>query len=65
MSENNNVVHLAFRNPEKTDEEGINFLVCKHCRNKTYTMTFEGASEYPLVKCAACGAHIGCVGWSG
>jgi ribosomal protein S27E len=59
-----NVVFLAFKNPEKTDEDGITFVACRHCRNKTYTLTHDSESGYPLVKCAGCGMHIGRVGWA-
>jgi hypothetical protein len=64
MTDKESVVWLAYRNPDKTDEDVITFVVCKHCRNKTYTMTFDGGGEYPMVKCAGCGMHIGRVGWA-
>jgi predicted nucleic acid-binding Zn ribbon protein len=57
------VVYLAFSNRE-TVAEGIDFTACKHCRNKTFTITHD-TTEFPMVKCAACGAHIGRIGWAG
>ena len=59
-----NVIHLAFKNPNATTDEGINFIACKHCRNKTYTLTEDKVDSFPLLKCAACGAHIGRMGWA-
>jgi ribosomal protein S27E len=57
------VVYLAFSNRE-TVAEGIDFVACKHCRNKTFTLTHDSAEGFPMAKCAACGAHIGRVGWA-
>lgn len=62
MTENNNVVFLKTYSNEQLPDT-ITFLCCKHCRNKTYTHTYEQGSEYPLVKCSACGSHIGRIGW--
>lgn len=58
------VVFLAFKNPAMTRDEGIDFSSCKHCLNKTFTLTHDGGSNFPMLKCAACGAHIGRVGWT-
>jgi ribosomal protein S27E len=57
------VVYLAFRNENTTVGESLDFVACKHCRNKTYTLTHD-SNEFPLMKCAACGAHIGRIGWA-
>jgi hypothetical protein len=57
------VVYLAYTNRE-TVAEGIDFISCGHCRNKTYTMTHDSKDGFPLVKCAACGCHIGRIGWA-
>lgn len=59
---NSNVIFLKFSTPEQVPE-GITFACCKNCLNKTYTHIYDGGSEFPLVKCAACGAHIGRIGW--
>ena len=56
------VVYLTYKNRETT-EEGIDFAACKHCRNKTFTITHD-TLEFPLIKCAACGNHIGRMGWA-
>lgn len=62
MSENN-VVFLAFRNPEKTADETTHVVCCKHCRNKNFLLLAPAENDYPVLKCAACGANIGRVGW--
>lgn len=58
-----NVVHLKFRS-EQQREDVMGFFACAHCRNKTFTHTFDGDDNFPLVRCAACGNHIGRVGWA-
>lgn len=57
-----NVVHLSFKS-ENTIEEHISFTCCANCKNKTFTVTNDGM-EFPMMKCAACGAHIGMIGWA-
>lgn len=57
------VVYLAFKN-EKLELDGRDFLACKPCRNKTFTVIYEGAESFPLMQCAACGCHIGRLGWA-
>lgn len=56
-----NVVYLRFENPE-VQEDAIAFLSCNTCRNKTYTLIM-GNDKFPRVACAACGQHIGKIGW--
>lgn len=56
------VVYLEFHS-HRQKPEGMDFLACSHCRTKTFTHTYLGGNEFPLVKCAACGQHIGRVGW--
>lgn len=63
MSDDGKVVFLKFSRPEATSDEYVTFISCKHCKNKTFSLTNE-ANEYPLLKCAACGAHIGRIGWT-
>lgn len=57
-----NVVHLAFRAETVRDDE-MAFIACAHCRNKTYTLV-DQPQDFPLLRCAACGAHIGRMGWA-
>ena len=57
------VIFLAFKN-EKVNPSGRDFLACGHCRNKTYILEWHGDSKFPLCQCAACGMHIGLVGWA-
>ena len=63
MNDGSNVIFLKFKSDELVSDE-MNFLACKVCRNKTFTHTFVGASNFPLVRCAACGQHIGRVGYA-
>lgn len=56
------VIHLKYRSPEQ-DEDIMAFLACAHCKNKTYTHTIDKVGYFPLVRCAACGQHIGRLGW--
>ena len=56
-----NVIYLHFRSPHL--EEGVlSFFACIVCRNKTYTLRDDG-KDYPLMTCAACGQHMGRMGW--
>ena len=57
-----NVVHLNFKSAN-TEEEHVSFTCCANCKNKTFTVTND-AIGFPLMKCAACGAHIGLIGFA-
>lgn len=58
-----NVIRLEFRSPHVQDDT-MAFLSCKACNNKTYTLTDDKPGDFPLMRCAACGQHIGRMGWS-
>jgi hypothetical protein len=58
-----NVIHLAFKSPHVVDDS-MAFIACGHCRNKTYTLTDDQPGTFPLMRCAACGSHIGRMGWA-
>jgi hypothetical protein len=58
-----NVIHLKFRSPHVEDDV-MAFLSCKVCRNKTYTLTHDRPDGFPLMRCAACGQHMGRMGWA-
>jgi hypothetical protein len=58
-----NVIHLAFRSPHVEDDT-MAFHACKVCRNKTFTLTADKPGDFPLMRCAACGSHIGRMGWA-
>ena len=62
MSDGSNVLFLAFRKPETIEDDQMAFLACRHCRNKTYTL-IDQPGTFPLLRCAACGLHIGKIGW--
>lgn len=57
------VIHLAFKSPHTVDDS-MAFLACSHCRNKTYTLTVDRPGDFALMRCAACGMHIGRMGWA-
>ena len=57
-----NVVYLNFKSAN-TEDENVSFTCCANCKNKTFTVTNDGI-EFPMMKCAACGAHIGRIGFS-
>lgn len=61
---NENVVFLAYDNPNAPAKAFTEYVSCKHCQNKTYTIVMEGDERFPLVRCAACGCHIGRMGWA-
>jgi hypothetical protein len=57
------VVFLAHRSPEQV-ESGRDLLACANCRNKTFLHVCDKPSGFPLAQCAACGQHIGRIGWA-
>lgn len=58
-----NVIRLAFRSPH-VEQDTMTFLSCKVCRNKTYTLVEDRMMDFPLMRCAACGQHMGRMGWA-
>ena len=58
-----NVVYLKFHNKNTSYEEQT-FVTCAFCKNKTFTAMIDTSSDYALMKCAACGAHMGRIGWA-
>ena len=59
-----NVIHLAYSSPE-VQEEVRSMFACSFCHNKTFTLSKTSpVDDYPLLACAACGNHIGHVGWT-
>ena len=63
MADDGNVVFLKLKSPEQTDDT-MAFLACRVCRNKTYTHTVDDVNGWTLCRCAACGNHIGRIGWA-
>ena len=57
-----NVIHLAFRNPRLVDDT-MAMLSCVGCKNKTFTFTQMVVGDFPVMRCAACGDHLGKMGW--
>lgn len=58
-----NVIRLEFKSPHVADDM-MALLACRHCKNKTYTLTIDEIDSFPLMRCAACGRHIGRMGWA-
>ena len=58
-----NVIRLKLRSPH-VDDDTMAFLACRACRNKTYTLTVDRPGDFPLMRCAACGQHMGRMGWA-
>lgn len=59
-----NVVFLAFDNPNADAVGTITFIGCKNCKNKTFTLVKDDLDKFPMVRCAACGSNIGRMGWA-
>lgn len=57
------VIHLAFSNPEKTEPAPILLIGCSRCRNKTFRLVAPATEGFCSLECAACGQHIGMIGW--
>ena len=58
-----NVVFLNFTSPHMEDDT-LAFIACKVCRNKTFTFGRDRIDDFPLVRCAVCGQHMGRMGWA-
>ncbi|WP_028747995.1 hypothetical protein [Rhizobium mesoamericanum] len=57
-----NVINLSFKSPHMVDDT-MSFIACRECRNKTYTLVEDRIGDFPLMRCAACGQHMGHMGW--
>ena len=60
---NDNVVFMQFKSPH-VSEDAITMSACTNCRNKTFTLTHDKTDDFPMMKCAACGSHLGRMGWA-
>ncbi len=58
-----NVLWLEFKSPHVEDDV-LCLLACTYCKNKTFTMTHDKIENFPLMRCAACGSHLGRMGWA-
>lgn len=63
MSDDNRVIHLQFKSPRAV-EDTMAFHACSVCRNKTFTLTQDRVGDFPLLRCAACGQHMGRMGFA-
>jgi hypothetical protein len=57
------IIELHPKPPSADYSDGLTFLACKSCRNKTYVLMYDASSAFPLMKCAACGQAMGRMGW--
>jgi len=57
------VIDLKFRSPHG-EPDTMAFIACRVCRNKTYTLTEDQPGRFPIMRCAACGQHMGRMGWA-
>ena len=57
-----NLIFLAHRR-EESKTEVTEHMACKHCRNKTWIVTWTGESELARMQCAVCGIYAGHIGW--
>ena len=58
-----NLIRLAFKSPHVVDDMRA-FIACRSCSNKTYLLIDDQPGSFPLMQCAACGSHIGRMGWA-
>lgn len=58
------LIHLKFNN-QGLQSEFVCTTTCAHCKNKTFLLTRPDTNEetFMTLKCAACGSHIGRIGW--
>lgn len=60
-----NVVFLAFKNPNMTQDSGsVTFRGCSNCKNKTFTVIHDRPEGFPMLRCACCGSDMGRIGWA-
>lgn len=55
------ILYLAFENPNARAEATSEVLACAQCRNKTYLIGVEG--DVKKIYCASCRTYIGAMGW--
>ena len=58
-----NVILLKFKSPHVEEDQRAMFS-CRGCHNKTYRMVLDQPAGFPMMECAACGQHIGRMGWA-
>lgn len=58
------VVYLDFKKAETTEPDVMCYIACKFCHNKTFTLVEDLPDYFNMMRCAACGAHLGRIGWA-
>lgn len=59
------VIFLAFDNPKLERETEITLTRCANCKNKTFLLVHHERSDYPMLRCCACGDDVGRIGHVG
>jgi hypothetical protein len=59
----NRLVYLAFKS-ESVEPDSLWLSACAVCRNKTFTLLHDSEKKFPVLRCAACGQHLGRMGWA-
>lgn len=57
-----NVIFLAYANPNVEAQQTRTMMGCAICQNKTFRVVSEDAAA-PIMECACCSAVIGRFGW--
>lgn len=57
------LIKLEFRSPHIEDSARA-LLACVECKNKTFLLVDDRPGDFPLMQCAACGQHVGRMGWA-
>jgi 5-methylcytosine-specific restriction endonuclease McrA len=53
LSDDANVIFLAFSKPETAEPDTMAFIACRTCHNKTYTLTEDRPGTFPLLRFSA------------
>jgi len=59
-----NVVFLKFKSPHVEDDDTLALMSCVFCHNKTFNFIHDKTDDFPMMRRAACGAHMGRMGWA-
>lgn len=58
-----NVVYLKFQG-DQIAKDTMALGACTPCGNKTFNLLYDKPDHFPLLRCAACGCHMGRIGWA-
>lgn len=57
------VVFLTFNNPN-VQADARDLIACTLCRNKAFSLVYQGADRFPQLQCTACEQYVGAIGWA-